>query len=319
MPPPPSPSTYPTLTDLMTACQTHARAHGYACVTSSNNYKRGIAYVRCDRGGHYANHWHLTPETRQRHNRTRRLVGCAWKARAKRLKSGEWELRMMVDRHSGHGPSGDAKAHPSLRKLDPAAVSVARGMFEQGRAPKEVLEELRRWNAAVTAQDVYNLKAKIAREENNGSGAAGDGNNTRAGPSRLGGGRNGSAATDPTDPSASTTTAPNPTSAVTDAALLQQPDADATADETVLDPALQMQGILTSTPVPPTAGRRAPPAQMQDPATLANAASANLNSGDSDSMDTSGPIAATAAAALNSNGNGAALQRGKCQCKCCDH
>ena len=168
--PPPPPSTYPTLADLMTACQLHARNHGYACVTSSNNHKRGIAYVRCDRGGQYANHWNLTPETRTRHNRTRRLVGCTWKARAKRLKTGEWELRMMEDKHSGHGRSGDAKAHPSLRKLDSEAVAEAKRMFGEGRGPKEVLEVLRRWNASVTAQDVYNLKAKIAREKEGGGG-----------------------------------------------------------------------------------------------------------------------------------------------------
>lgn len=72
--PPPAEGTFPSLQDLMHACQDHARANGYACVTSSNNYKRGIAYVRCDRGGEYVNHWKLTPETRVRKNRTRRLV-----------------------------------------------------------------------------------------------------------------------------------------------------------------------------------------------------------------------------------------------------
>ena len=72
--PPPTEGTFPSLQALMHACQDHARAHGYACVTSSNNYKRGIAYVRCDRGGEYVNHWKLTPETRVRKNRTRRLV-----------------------------------------------------------------------------------------------------------------------------------------------------------------------------------------------------------------------------------------------------
>lgn len=74
----------------------------------------------------------------------------------------------MEDKHSGHGRSGDAKAHPSLRKLDPEAVDEAKRLFAEGRGPKEVLEVLRRWNESVTAQDVYNLKAKIAREKEGG-------------------------------------------------------------------------------------------------------------------------------------------------------
>ena len=166
MPPPPEGS-YATLPELMQACQSHARAHGYACVTSSNNYKRGIAYVRCDRGGEYVNHWKLTPETRVRKNRTRRLVGCNWKARAKRTNQGDWTLTMMNSKHNGHERSESATQHPSLRQLPPEAVEEARAMFKEMRTPKEVLEVLQtRWNPDVTAQDVYNLKAKIARMDN---------------------------------------------------------------------------------------------------------------------------------------------------------
>lgn len=162
--PPPAEGTFPSLQDLMNACQDHARAHGYACVTSSNNYKRGIAYVRCDRGGEYVNHWKLTPETRVRKNRTRRLVGCNWKARAKRTSTGEWNLTMMNPKHNGHDRSESATQHPSLRQLPPEALEEARDMFHMGNSPKEVLEFLQeRWNPNITAQDVYNLKAKIAR------------------------------------------------------------------------------------------------------------------------------------------------------------
>ncbi|KAL9099755.1 MAG: hypothetical protein Q9163_004786 [Psora crenata] len=168
MPPPPQ-MTYPSLPALMAACQEHGRRHGYACVTSSNNYKRGIAYVRCDRGGEYVNHWNVTPETRVRKNRTRRLVGCKWKARAKRVnESGEWQLTMMHDKHNGHGPSRDLAAHPSLRQLPDDAVEAAKQAFAEGRSPKEVLELLKGWNDAVTAQDVYNLKAKIFRKHGGG-------------------------------------------------------------------------------------------------------------------------------------------------------
>ena len=162
--PPPAEGIFSSLQALMHACQDHARAHGYACVTSSNNYKRGIAYVRCDRGGEYVNHWKLTPETRIRKNRTRRLVGCNWKARAKRTNTGEWDLAIMNAKHNGHDRSESATQHPSLRQLPPEALEEARQMFQLGRSPKDVLESLqRRWNPDVTAQDVYNLKAKIAR------------------------------------------------------------------------------------------------------------------------------------------------------------
>ena len=166
MPPPPT-GEYPDLQQLMNACQNHARLHGYACVTASNNYKRGIAYVRCDRGGDYVNHWKLTDETRVRKNRKKRLVGCKWKARAKRNAVGNWVLTMMEDKHNGHDPSGDATHHPSLRQLPPAAVEDARQAFKAKRSPKQVLELLQQqYNPAVTAQDVYNLKAKINRVDN---------------------------------------------------------------------------------------------------------------------------------------------------------
>ncbi len=71
---------------------------------------------------------------------------------------------MMEDRHSGHGRSEDARLHPSLRKLGDEAVDEARRLFRDGRSPKEILGVLRGWNASLTAQDVYNLKAKISRE-----------------------------------------------------------------------------------------------------------------------------------------------------------
>lgn len=163
MPPPPE-GEFPDLPELMKACQDHARSHGYACVTASNNYKRGIAYVRCDRGGDYVNHWKLTDETRVRKNRKKRLVGCKWKARAKRNAAGMWVLTMMEAKHNGHGASDSATAHPSLRQLPAEAVDEARHAFRVGRSPKQVLEMLQhRYNPAVTAQDVYNLKAKINR------------------------------------------------------------------------------------------------------------------------------------------------------------
>ncbi len=171
MPPPPE-GEYPDLPTLMRACQDHARNHGYACVTSSNNYKRGIAYVRCDRGGEYVNHWKLTDETRVRKNRTRRLVGCKWKARAKRTSTNSWVLTMMNDKHNGHSASTNATAHPSLRQLPPQAIDEARQAFKDGLSPKEVLEMLQaRYNGAITPQDVYNLKSKIARMDHNNTAA----------------------------------------------------------------------------------------------------------------------------------------------------
>lgn len=178
--PPPTEGEFADLPALMAACQEHAREHGYACVTSSNNYKRGIAYVRCDRGGEYVNHWKLTEETRVRKNRTRRLVGCTWKARAKRTSSGSWVLTMMNDKHNGHTASTTATAHPSLRQLPPQAVDEARRAFKQAVSPKEVLELLQsRYNPAITAQDVYNLKAKIIRTDQQASQNIGEvGNGT---------------------------------------------------------------------------------------------------------------------------------------------
>jgi len=86
--PPPILGEHKDLKDLMNAAQAQAKHYGYAIVTASNNYKRGIAYVRCDRGGDYVNHWNLTDETRVRKKRTRRLVGCKWKARAKKNSTG---------------------------------------------------------------------------------------------------------------------------------------------------------------------------------------------------------------------------------------
>ena len=172
MPPPPE-GEFADLPALMKACQEHAKRHGYACVTSSNNYKRGIAYVRCDRGGEYVNHWNLTDETRVRKNRTRRLVGCTWKARAKRTSGGTWVLTMMNPKHSGHSASDSPASHPSQRQLSAEAVEQARQAFRDGESPKEVLALMRaRYNEAITAQDVYNLKAKIHRTDQKVAAAA---------------------------------------------------------------------------------------------------------------------------------------------------
>ena len=79
----------------------------------------------------------------------------------------------MEDKHSGHGPSGDLSAHPSLRQLPDEAVDAAKEAFNGGSSPKEVLELLKRWNPVVTAQDVYNLKAKITRKESGGGARKG--------------------------------------------------------------------------------------------------------------------------------------------------
>ena len=70
----------------------------------------------------------------------------------------------MNEKHNGHDRSESATQHPSLRQLPLEAMEEAKEMFQMGRSPKEVLELLqRRWNPDVTAQDVYNLKAKLAR------------------------------------------------------------------------------------------------------------------------------------------------------------
>lgn len=164
--PPPSEGEFATLQDVMKHCQEHAGLHGYACVTASNNYKRGIAYVRCDRGGKYVNHWNLTDETRVRKNRTRRLVDCKWKARAKQTEAGNWVLSMMNDKHNGHSASPNASSHPSLRQLPAEAMEEVRQAFRSGLGPKNVWEFVKaRWNPSITVQDVYNLKAKISRAD----------------------------------------------------------------------------------------------------------------------------------------------------------
>ena len=164
--PPPSEGEFATLPDVMKHCQEHAGDHGYACVTASNNYKRGIAYVRCDRGGKYVNHWNLTDETRVRKNRTRRLVDCKWKARAKQTEAGTWVLTMMNDKHNGHSASPNASSHPSLRQLPAEAMEEVRQAFKTGLGPKQVWEFVKeRWNPSITVQDVYNLKAKISRAD----------------------------------------------------------------------------------------------------------------------------------------------------------
>ena len=177
----------------------------------------------------------------------------------------------MVDRHSGHGPSGDAKEHPSLRKLEQGAVDLAKRLFGEGKAPKEVLEDLRSWNEAITAQDVYNLKAKIARE----AGETGDGTPSASGAA--------AAATPGTTPTARRGNKRKRTSTVAGAEDGITVDDDTLAS-TVLDPALHGQGIGI--------GGRAPAARMQ-------------------ASDTNG-----GAGGINGE---AGRQKGKCQCKCCDH
>lgn len=73
---------------------------------------------------------------------------------------------MMHDKHNNHGPSKDAASHPSQRQLSDDAKESARKAFHDKQSPKFVLGMLQtNFNPAVTAQDVYNLKAKINRED----------------------------------------------------------------------------------------------------------------------------------------------------------
>lgn len=73
---------------------------------------------------------------------------------------------MMHDKHNNHGPSTNAASHPSQRQLDENAKEAARKAFHDKQSPKFVLGMLQtNFNSAVTAQDVYNLKAKINRED----------------------------------------------------------------------------------------------------------------------------------------------------------
>ena len=83
-------------------------------------------------------------------------------------------LTMMNAKHNGHERSESATQHPSLRQLPREAMEEAKAMFKDVRSPKEVLDVLqRRWNPDVTAQDVYNLKAKIARMDSRQATQAG--------------------------------------------------------------------------------------------------------------------------------------------------
>lgn len=215
MPPPPE-GDFPSLPDLMRSVQDHARSHGYACVTASNNYKRGIAYVRCDRGGVYVNHWNLTEESRVRKNRTRRLVDCQWKARAKRTNSGSWVLTMMNSKHNGHGASTNANSHPSLRQLPTEAIDEVRDAFKNGLGPKDVLDLVKaKWNPDVTAQDVYNLKAKIARID---SGQVKKGSGAKRGANKE------------------------------TAAVTSNQDQDQDQDQPPMDPLLQQSSVAVATP-----------------------------------------------------------------------
>ncbi len=70
----------------------------------------------------------------------------------------------MCDKHNGHDASDDAASHPSQRQLSDEAKEAARQAFDAKQSPKQVLDLLQKnYNPAVTAQDVYNLKAKINR------------------------------------------------------------------------------------------------------------------------------------------------------------
>ncbi|KAJ5087935.1 Isochorismatase-like protein [Penicillium angulare] len=105
---PPPEGTYPDKNSLLTAVQSHGKAHGYNVVVKSSSTptekkpgRTAKVWLRCDRGGHYRPRNGLTEETRKR-RRTSRLMDCPFMLVAAGS-PGIWTLTVLNPTHN-HGP-----------------------------------------------------------------------------------------------------------------------------------------------------------------------------------------------------------------------
>ncbi|KAL4572135.1 hypothetical protein LXL04_018904 [Taraxacum kok-saghyz] len=105
---------------------------------------------------------------KRKKNTGSRLINCPFQIVGKKGNDGAWVLKVKNLTHN-HEPSTDMSGHRSFRRLLPDDVQSVKNMTLSGIPPRQILSSLRQRNKNLPAvsRTIYNLKAKIQKENLN--------------------------------------------------------------------------------------------------------------------------------------------------------
>ena len=161
---PPPPGEFASRDELLDSLKEWGEHQGFAVVIGRSRQNR--LWIKCDRGGEYADKHLHDPENRKRKRKATRLTGCPFNVKATMKKDKIWRCHTENPQHN-HPPSEDLSVHPSLRRMTEEQLAKVNEMTEAGRTPVETLEELQRlWpGIKVLKRDIYNARKKYKTEK----------------------------------------------------------------------------------------------------------------------------------------------------------
>ena len=161
---PPPPGEFKSREELLEYQKEWAESQGFAVVIGRSRPNR--LWVKCDRGGEYADKHLHDPENRKRKRKATRLTGCPFNVKATMKKDKIWRCHTENGEHN-HPPSEDLSIHPSLRRMTDEQLQKVNEMTESGNTPVETLDELQRlWpGIKVLRRDIYNARKKYKTEK----------------------------------------------------------------------------------------------------------------------------------------------------------
>ena len=161
---PPPPGEFESREELLEYLKEWGKMQGFAVVIGRSRNNR--LWIKCDRGGEYADKHVNDPENRKRKRKATRLTGCEFKIKANLKKDNIWRCQTENPNHN-HPPSEDLSLHPSIRRMNDDQLAKVNEMTEAGKTPVETLEELRRlWpDLPVLKRDIYNARKKYKTEK----------------------------------------------------------------------------------------------------------------------------------------------------------
>ena len=161
---PPPPGEFENRDDLLEFLKDWGEHQGFAVVIGRSRPNR--LWIKCDRGGEYADKHLHDPENRKRKRKATRLTGCPFNVKATMKKDKIWRCFTENPQHN-HPPSEDLSVHPSLRRMTDEQLAKVNDMTEAGKTPVETLDELQRlWpGIKVLRRDIYNARKKYKTEK----------------------------------------------------------------------------------------------------------------------------------------------------------
>jgi hypothetical protein len=165
----PPPGVYTSKDAMLLALNAHAAKCGYAITTKSStpaDRSPAKVYYQCDRSGNYDNR-HQPGDNSRRLNTGTRKTNCPFRLTGVEIipedgTANTWIFFVFRGEHN-HEPSGDARAHPALRRSDAKeSEELIWQMLEAGATPRVTMAALRNRfpETRMVIQDVYNIRTR---------------------------------------------------------------------------------------------------------------------------------------------------------------